>query len=400
MNHLKHLFFPVVILFLSCQPPLPDDAAPVLTDWFVNGNKAAKKELSQYRLDPEKLTAFGDSLRAGTIQRGKRFCVLRDADGTEHTLGFSTPARIIKDSLYPLLVYLHGGIGTNKKDKGKFAYDMFTFLTDTIDMFIASPSGNKTALWWNERGINRILQSLRYMVLNFPIDPDRIILAGVSDGAAGCYVAANTFSSPFAGFIPISGFGGILPQLGIMLNPTNLVQRPIYNINGAKDTHYTGELVQKFLDWMAENDVIIKSKIYPGQGHGFDYKLQEKTTLVELITTWRKPASKNIYWTLVPDIPNLADNLLSCKVAGKRDNLHIATRWAGDTLVVNSSGITSFSMITDRPVSKGLYYRTGNGKAQPLTFLKQSTALQLDLMKHTCIPGYIEKNVITITLHR
>ncbi len=398
MSILKFLPLSIFILFYNCQSPLPENIDAVFADWFINGNIKAKKELSRYKLTAEELNAIGKSTHSGKIKTGKQYFVLNDRDGTEHTLGFSTPPDIIKDSLYPLLIYLHGGIGTAKKDKGKFAYDMFTFITDTVDIFLASPSGNKNAPWWSQKGINRILQSIRYMTLNFPIDPDRIILAGVSDGAAGCYVAANTYSSPFAGFIAISGFGGILPQLGIMLNPTNLMQRPIYNINAGKDNHYKAELVEQFLSWLNENNVTIKSKIYPDEEHGFDYKLKEKTTLIELINKWRKPVSNNICWTIVPNIPNLTDNILSWDIAANKKDSHIITYWKNDILNINSNGINSFLMITDKTNSDKLYYKTKNGAAKPIKPMKQSTELQLDLMKNACYPTCVQKNVISITL--
>jgi hypothetical protein len=275
---------------------------------------------------------------------------------------------------------------------------MFSFLADTIDMFLASPSGNKHVTWWSARGLNRILKTIRYMTLNFPIDPDRIILAGVSDGAAGCYAVANAIYSPFAGFIAISGFGGILPQLGIIPNPTNLMQRPIYNINGGKDKHYTQNLVQQFIDWLKENGVIIKNKFYPEEGHGFDYKLKEKATFTELINKWRRPATTSVCWTLVPGIPNRADNLLSWTVADSTPDLRIVTYWKKDTLNVSTNGISSFLMITDKKRTDKLFYKIRNGETKPLKFSKQSTELQLELMMHSCYPGVGYKNVLQINL--
>jgi len=113
------------------------------------------------------------------------------------------------------------------------------------------------------------------MTLHYPINPDKVFLAGVSDGATGCYAVANTMCGPFAGFIAVSGFGGMLPQMGIQLFPSNIMQRPIYNVNAGKDRIYPIEEVRKFLDWLTNSGVAIERKEYPDELHGFDYRGKE-----------------------------------------------------------------------------------------------------------------------------
>jgi dienelactone hydrolase len=186
------------------------------------------------------------------------------------------------------MVYLHGGIGTQLNTKGEAAYLMLSPLSDSMPLFLASPSANRFSPWWSECGHERILQTVRYMTLNYPVDPDRIILAGVSDGATGCYAVANKTSTPFAGFIAISGFGGLLPQLGIKLDPSNLARRPIYNINADGDHLYPVDAVNQFLDWCDAQGLDIQRKIYAGEKHGFDYRDREFCTIAAIVRNWRK----------------------------------------------------------------------------------------------------------------
>lgn len=386
-----------LLLFLSCSTPLPDNSISIFANWFINSDNAAKSQFSRFSLDHHTLDSLTTHQRKRKIEPTKAYITLRDIKGVEFVSGYATPTQLDKGAEYPLLIYLHGGIGTQKSDKGKMAFDMFTFLADSMDLFLASPSGNRQAPWWSECGIDRILKTVRYMTMQFPIDPDRIFLAGVSDGAAGCYAAANAICGPFAGFIAISGFGGILPQLQINPNPTNLRIRPIYNINAGKDHLYPVDLVQQFLKWARENGIPIIDTLYPKEKHGFDYKENERASLVRYITKWKRIDRDAYSWTFVPKVTNLPDNILDWTPKHASSEQRIAAFWQKDTLLVQSTGIESLTMITDKGRGKKLFYRSNNGTTKKITFLKDNTELQLSLMHHYCRPGYIDRQVFVVS---
>ncbi len=386
-------------LFLyRCQPSLPDNIDSVFTDWFINPNTENKKILSACKLSSETLDSLALSIRTKENREGKHTCTLTDEDGAQYVMGFATPARIVPDSLYPLLVYLHGGIGTSRNDKGEHAYEMFRFLADTMDIFLASPSANREIPWWTANGLHRILKTVRYMSLYFPIDPDRIILAGVSDGATGCYAAANAINGPFAGFIAVSGFGGMLPRVGMELYPSNIMQRPIYNINAGKDHIYPLNVIEQFLTWLKENGVSVKQKFYYGEKHGFDYRIKETETLVQLLNTWRKQARANISWTIVGDVPNLSDNLLSWMTCGNDSEKRILAYRQQDSLNVRSQGICSFLMVTDNKNTDNIFLKLPDGSKKQLQVMQLGTSRYLDLMQHFCSPGIISKSIYKIEL--
>ena len=390
--------FSVIGLFLlsSCQNPLPENIDSTFADWFINPGTEKKKLLLSYKLSGKVLDSLSTTIRSREIKTGKFSCTLFDQDGTEHRLGFATPGIIADNTLYPLIVYLHGGIGTKGNDKGESAYEMFRFLADTIDIFLASPSGNRTAPWWSRTGLERILRTVRYMTLHFPIDPNRIFLAGVSDGATSCYAAANAIPGPFAGFIAISGYGGMLNRLGIQLHPSNLMQRPIYNINAGKDRLYNPQAVKQFLDWLEQNGVFVKQKFYPDEEHGFEYREKETATLAEIINTWNRPHRETVAWTIVKEVSNYADNLLQWETCGNEKNHRITAYWQKDTLNVKTDGICSFTMISDRKVNGKLFYKTSKQEAGPLEPVTLTTSLYLDLMQNMCYPGIAEKTLFQI----
>ena len=262
---------------------------------------------------------------------------LTDSAGLAYGVGYTTPPGMAFDTCYPLIIYLHGGIGTERNDKGDSAFLMLKSLADTFRLFLASPSANRYVPWWSPIGLSRILQTLRFMTLHYPVNPRKMFLAGVSDGATGCYAAANTISAPFAGFIAVSGFGGMLPMLGMQLAPRNLIQRPIYNVNAGRDHIYPVEQVKEFIRLLQEEGVGLTSKIYPDEKHGFDYRAKEMGTLANLVRTWSRPDAPGLSWTFVPGCPNLPANLLDWTLTA--DNASVNAFLRHDTLVIHSEGI-------------------------------------------------------------
>ena len=323
---------------------------------------------------------------------------LIDSAGLSYQLGYTTPPEMRRDTAYPLVIYLHGGIGTECNDKGDSAFLMLSALADTFKLFLASPSANRYAPWWGPLGLSRILQTLRFMTLRYPINSGKVFLAGVSDGATGCYAAANTIPAPFAGFIAVSGFGGMLPMLGMRLEPGNLKQRPIYNVNAGLDHIYPVERVNEFVSQLQEQGVPVTSKIYPDEKHGFDYRAKEMAALAGLVRTWSRPENPaGLSWTFVPGFPNLPDNLLSWTLSS--DNASVKALWRRDTLVVRARGVQSLTAeFPNGQAGKKIVCRilSNEGKFRVRTFapIKPRWPQNLQFMVKRCFPEAGGKNSI------
>jgi predicted esterase len=138
--------------------------------------------------------------------------------------------------------------------------------------------------------MSRVARAVEYMGVMYAVDSAKVFLAGVSDGATSCYAVASapSASRPFAGFFAISGFGGMLPDLGVRLSPENMKGKPIYNIQGGQDKLYPITLVNGFIDYLQKNGVPVTSKVYPEEAHGFDYREQEFPELARLIGEWAR----------------------------------------------------------------------------------------------------------------
>jgi pimeloyl-ACP methyl ester carboxylesterase len=322
---------------------------------------------------------------------------LTDSTGTVYGLGLRTPAAIRMDTAYPLIIYLHGGTGSERNDKGDSAFLMLEALADTFSLFLASPSANRFAPWWSPAGLLRILQTLRYMTLHYPINPDKVFLAGVSDGATGCYAAANTINAPFAGFIAVSGFGGMLPAVGMNLVPANLMLRPIYNVNAGRDRIYPIDLVKRFIADLKLQGVGIIEKVYDEEEHGFDYRAREMGTLANFIRTWSRPESPHCAWTFVQGFPNLPDHIVGWNYSG--GEAFIRAWWRHDTLIIRSEGLTSFTAaFAATPLREKItcLFPAQRNRTRKIAAAKSSWPFELLLMQNRCVPEYAPARFYTI----
>jgi len=319
---------------------------------------------------------------------GQCTTTITDSLGSAYSLGFKTPPAINKDSLYPLVIYLHGGIGTVKNTKGEFAWDMVSGLQDSMNLFLASPSANRNSPWWSPEGISRVLQSIRFMTLHYPIDTKRISLVGVSDGATGCYAASNTVICPFAGFVAVSGFGGMLFQLGMTVFPQNIMQRPILNINAGLDQIYPIAEVTKFCNWLTQNGVSVEQKVYPDEKHGFDYRPKELGHLLHLIRTWEKPeAQKSINWIFSKNFPNVPQNILRYEYALSASEIAVNGFWSNDTLIVTGTGLKSVTVSFETVHAKEIFVSINKAPVRKVSALQTDAALFLDNVLYTMNPN-------------
>jgi pimeloyl-ACP methyl ester carboxylesterase len=377
------------LLFAACHsPPQPSCTASEITDYFINPSEAKYSALASRPADTAGLNAAFRALRKPGGPGMQREW-MTDSAGVPYLLGYQTPDSITPDTTYPLVIYLHGGIGSERNDKGDSAYLMLAPLADTFKLFLASPSGNRYTPWWSPNGLARILQTLRFMTLRYPINPRKVFLAGVSDGATGCFAAANTVAAPFAGFIAVSGFGGMLQQMGMELSAGNLRERPIYNVNAGLDRIYPIAQVQSFVRALQDQGVPITLKVYPDEQHGFDYRAKEMGTLAGLLRAWSKPESPLLAWTFTPGCPNLPDNIFDWTPAS--ENPGINSFWRNDTLMVQSHGLAAISAVFSQavPAAKIPCRLVGdNGRNMLLSPSKLDWPHSLKLMLQRCFPGF------------
>lgn len=383
-----------LLIFNShCSKKIAEDINKSLGHSFLYNDDSSKKNLKKLTNQTE----IVDSLFKSIVEKnrgGSSFKELHDLNKVNFTLGYTTPKTYSNNQSYPLIIYLHGGIGTTRSDKGKEAWNMFQFIQDSIDIFIASPSANRETPWWTEAGLNRIILSLKYMTLNYPIDPDRIFLAGVSDGGTACYAVANQTNSLFAGFFAISGLGAVLQNFGIKLYPQNLMQENIYNINADNDRLYPVENVNQFISSLRSQGVYIENKIYKGEQHGFDYKMKEMNKLLTLLKSWRRKNNLTINHIIDSEC-NLISPIISNIERETSKESYINFHFTNDTLNLRSDNIKFFTLRLSPDNKDYLYIKKGKN----IKKVKKSKPKKItDFFINTFHPKEYNKEIYHITL--
>ncbi len=353
------LFLILPFLVIGCRPKDTSTVEAAFSAWFVNPSESnLQRVLSSLPPKPDWKEILNGVERSNVRGPGKYVEILEDLNATPYALGFQTPKSLRIGERYPLIVYLHGGTGGESNAKGEHAHEMLSPLADSADLFIASPSANGYALWWSKQGMERILQTVRFMSLHYPIDPQRVFLMGVSDGATGCYAAANCIPGPFAGFVAISGYGGLLKNFGVGLTPNNLVQRPIFHIYGGKDRLYAPEKVDSFLTWLGYHGVSVERSFHPDGEHGFGYREQEISNLLRVVRTWVRPSRTGaLWWDFLPDLPSLTDQILTYELHPGLPSATLRVRWTNDTLYLKNFGVARFSLARNQTGLNSVYVK-------------------------------------------
>jgi pimeloyl-ACP methyl ester carboxylesterase len=399
---MKYLPLLCFVLILSCQKKIeiPSTADEQYGRWFVGQSSAVLDSLISYRdisTRQDSLARASMNLYAG--KTGTFTATLTDTFNASYTLGWKTPSIVRRDTLYPLIVYLHGGTGTALSTKGEKAYEMLSPLSDSFNLFLASPSANRETPWWSPGGMSRVLQTIRFMTLCYPVNPEKIFLAGVSDGATGCWAAANTIWAPFAGFIAVSGYGGMLFQLGMKLYPQNFMQRPIINVNAGKDHIYPVESVRQFISWCIANGASVDSVFYADEKHGFDYREKEWGHFARFIRTCAKTGPlSSLSCEFVPRFPVCADNVIGSNPAEPSEGEQFLNGyWTGDTLRVKAVSVVS-ALVSFPGKNRSIFISVNGGAYHSVSPLDMNPRLLFSLVRHNLFPRLMPSSVYLIKI--
>lgn len=144
--------------------------------------------------------------------------------GLEQPYALYVPEAYDPKRAYPLILCLHGAGFT-----GEAYLDRWMPRLDE-NYILACPSISMGA-WWTRSGEELVMQVLREVQARYHIDPDRIMLTGMSNGGIGTWIIGMHHADRFAGIAPMaSGIDDVLfPFI------ENLAHTPVYVIHGAQD---------------------------------------------------------------------------------------------------------------------------------------------------------------------
>lgn len=160
--------------------------------------------------------------------------------------GFSlyVPENYTPDRAWPLVVALHGGSGHGRSFLWSWLRDARSFGAILVT---PTSSGNSLGSTWALMGDDNDTPNLTRIVAQvrekWNVDPERLLLTGMSDGGTFCYVSALDGGSPFTHLAPVSAT--FHPMLISMADAGRIQGLPIYLVHGALDWMFPVEVARQ-----------------------------------------------------------------------------------------------------------------------------------------------------------
>lgn len=176
-----------------------------------------------------------------------------------------------------LRVQLHGGVGRpspHAQAPGRAPTPVNGRTPNRIEgekQIYLHPSGWMQAQWWDEEQVDNIVRAVDTLKRKYNIDEARIYLTGISDGGTGVYYLALKEPNLWSSYLPLNG------SLAVLRNPangadgemhgTNLVNAPLYVVNGEHDRLYPVVQVEPHMTWLKRMGVNLVFRPQAGAEH-------------------------------------------------------------------------------------------------------------------------------------
>lgn len=145
---------------------------------------------------------------------------------------------------WPLVVALHGGSGNGRAFLWSWLREARSF-----GAIVVAPTarGNSAGSTWALMGEDTDTPNLARIVAGvrarWRIDPQRLLLTGMSDGGTFCYVSGLEADSPFTHLAPVCAT--FHPMLLAMADPERLRGLPVYLAHGVLDWMFPVEVARQ-----------------------------------------------------------------------------------------------------------------------------------------------------------
>ena len=162
----------------------------------------------------------------------------------EHQFSYALylPKTYDPNTSLPLVVCLHSGVLTGERALESWISrleDAYILVCPTLDFGL-------NRQWWTIAGEVLLLATLQDVTQQYNVDPNRIFLTGLANGAVGTLMTGMHRADRFAGIVPIAG---CLPD---KLYPllANLKHTPVYALHGSQDLRVPPSCTRKMVKAM------------------------------------------------------------------------------------------------------------------------------------------------------
>ncbi len=188
-----------------------------------------------------------------------------------------------------LRVQLHGGVNRpspNIERHGRQPDSATNRIAGEKQIYL-HPSGWAAAQWWDEEQVDNILRAVDALKRKYNIDESKIYLTGISDGGTGTYYMALKEPNIWASYLPLNGALAVLrnPENGAdgEMHGNNLVNAPLYIVNGENDPLYPVAGVQPSIDWLKKMGVNLVFRPQPGAEHNTNWWPTERAPYEQFV---------------------------------------------------------------------------------------------------------------------
>ena len=235
----------------------------------------------------------------GQVPTGRIELTRKNRDGLLHRYLLLIPEGYDPARRYPVSVYLHGGVGRPDPGPGG-GWVRNTERLSGEDHITVIPLSTRESLWWQASQVENLNGILAELKQTYNVDENRVFASGVSDGGTGVYFLSFRDTTPWAGFLPLIGYPGVLlnPRVGAdgLMHLANLVNKPLFIVNGETDRLYPVRLMEAFLEDFERLGVDFEFKPKPG-GHDTSWWPDEADNIEHFMATHpRTPHPGRVIW--------------------------------------------------------------------------------------------------------
>jgi len=246
-------------------PPSQKIVVKEEVDRFLSATDPAEESavlsrLKKSRVSNELIKSILQEIPSPAVtQTGLQADLQKNLNGKSYPYALYVPEAAQAGGSYPLLVVLHGMGGSGANTIPAWVNRM------AEDFIILCPS-YPMAAWWAQPAEDLVLQLIQEVQTQYPVDSNRVFLAGLSNGAIGAYMIGMFYPDRFAGIVPIAS--GITPRYMHFL--VNLKNTPIYIIQGVHDPVFPIQLTRRVYKILTDMKypVVYREHEETGTAHG------------------------------------------------------------------------------------------------------------------------------------
>lgn len=217
----------------------------------------------------------------------KKFLYTDKSDSLPY--GILSPLKTEANKKYPLVIFLHGAGERGNDNEQHFKHIQLLFTTNTLNKFpcfVVAPQCPKNNVWSQltqgkslsaspTRPMKLFLELYDQILKDYPIDPARIYVTGISMGGFGTWDLLARFPDRFAAAVPICGGGD-------EKTAARIKHIPVWVFHGALDDIVSPALSRKMVSALQAQGAAPGYTEYPGIKHSSWYQAYKEPMLM----TW------------------------------------------------------------------------------------------------------------------